>query len=482
MTYSEQLSKDLMNQGIMRMRKFMESNGQHVDFLVPKNIRNIILKRLGIANTTLTLEHLINHAKLIQEEQEQQDYYNALHQKLQHEIKNYFTTKIRVLLNNNKHDAALALYKETRNFLLFLEEDDLFNKYGKTAKTTDPITALKYKVKFLKNKLNNLNLDKIELNKLKAKLDKIINIDPLALPEQISSNTLSEGETEVSTEQQAELQQEQQQEQQYEQYLTPAKNSALGTPKPGTSYLEYLQTLDFNQTISLKKILSEKIALEKSPLIKKWQAYNKLIDNNDIYYSQDALQAFNEIDPVNGLFTKYQKPIHQMLIVEEKVGENSKVKLIVLSAQESANFALSLKNAREEAKTNQTNNNILTNRKIWLVSPNGEALDGTVPWINPFKLENNYSKLLLQTLVLQQNSKVLAKLRTIFNDWFNNNKVNIEQIFTKEKFKELTIKTTQPYNQYNNIIFTHRFLQTAQHLETPPQPTLRRGFGVGRSL
>ena len=159
-----------------------------------------------------------------------------------------------------------------------------------------------------------------------------------------------------------------------------------------------------------------------------------------------------------------------------------KVKLIVLSAQESANFALSLKNAREEAKTNQTNNNILTNRKIWLVSPNGEALDGTVPWINPFKLENNYSKLLLQTLVLQQNSKVLAKLRTIFNDWFNNNKVNIEQIFTKEKFKELTIKTTQPYNQYNNIIFTHRFLQTAQHLETPPQPTLRRGFGVGRSL
>jgi len=42
MTYSEQLSKDLMNQGIMRMRKFMESNGQHVDFLVPKNIKNII--------------------------------------------------------------------------------------------------------------------------------------------------------------------------------------------------------------------------------------------------------------------------------------------------------------------------------------------------------------------------------------------------------------------------------------------------------
>jgi|GEM_PF-6725590 hypothetical protein len=482
MTYSEQLSKDLMNQGIMRMRKFMESNGQHVDFLVPKNIKNIILKRLGIANTTLTLEHLINHAKLIQEEQEQQDYYNALHQKLQHEIKNYFTTKIRVLLNNNKHDAALALYKETRNFLLFLEEDDLFNKYGTTVKTTNPITALTHKVKFLKNKLNNLTLDKTELNKLKANLDKIINIDPRALPEQISSNALSEGEIEVSTEQQAELQQEQQQEQQYEQYLTPAKNSALGTPKPGTSYLEYLQTLDFNQTISLKKILSEKIALEKSPLIKKWQAYNKLIDNNDIYYSQDALQAFNEIDPVDGLFTKYQKPIHQILIVEEKVGENSKVKLIVLSAQESANFALSLKNAREEAKTNQTNNNILTNRKIWLVSPNGEALDGTVPWINPFKLENNYSKLLLQTLVLQQNSKVLAKLRTIFNDWFNNNKVNIEQIFTKEKFKELTIKTTQPYNQYNNIIFTHRFLQTAQHLETPPQPKLRRGFGVGKSL
>ena len=508
-TFSEQLSKDLMNQAIMRMRKFMKSNGQHVDFLVPENIKNVILKNLNLPETELTLEHLVKHAKLIQEGQEQQDYYDSLHKKLQHEIKNYLITKIRNLLSDNKLEAALELYKKTREFLLYLEEENLFKKYGAITEQIDPISILTNKVNFLKSKLNKLKIDldnfdhiKINFNRLKAKLDQIINIDPRMLPEKISSNTLTAEEMEVSREQQAELQleeQEAQEDHQNNQYLTPAINSlVLGNPKPKTSCLEYLQTFNFNQTKSFKTILSQKIALETNLNIqKRWHAFNTIIDDN-IYYTSDALKVFNEIDPTEGILTKYEKPIHQVLIIEEQINNKPELKLIVLSAQESANFALSIANARFVAKISNKDP-VLDNRKIWLVSPNGEALDGTDKWTNPFNSENistqtlPFSKLLLQILILQQNAKFLAdllnyqssQLRTTVVDWFNNHKLNIELIFNKEKFKQLIKKPQLLYkynkhNEHNKMLFTRKFLQTDLDLKIPLQPMPHQGLQAGK--
>ncbi len=467
MTFSEQLGKDLMNQGIMRMRKFMEQDGQHVDFLVTGEIKQIILQHLKIADSELTLKHLIDHAKLVQDDQEKQDYYNALHQKLQHEIKNYLTTKIRKFLSNNQHDPALELYKRTREFLLFLEGDDLFSKYGRTVELITPKAALANKVKILKDKLDQLKLgfDDSELGALKTNLDKIIDVEDTALPEKIASNTSSDGgEVEVSAEQQAEQQQEQQQEQQHVYNLTPSKNVVLGIPEEQGSYLQYLQNIKFDKVRSLKEILSEKITLEKeksSKANKKWQAYSDMVVNNGIGYSEDALRVFNEIDPIKGALTKYQKPIHQVLIVEETIEGKKELKVIVLSAQESANFAISLSRAREEAKS-KGKTSVLQDRKMWLVSPNGEALDGTDKWVNPFKPENTslqtkpFMELLLQTLVLQKNTKFLAELlkqpqlRAMVNDWFVANKDNLEEIFGKEKFKELE-KITAKHKPPSNI-------------------------------
>jgi translation initiation factor 2B subunit (eIF-2B alpha/beta/delta family) len=417
-TFSEQLGKDLMNQGIMRMRKFLEANAQHVDFLVPHKVKEIILKNLNLdlkLDQTLSLEHLIQHARLVQANEEKRDYYDSLNQKLKHEIKCYLTTKIRELLRqSNNVQLALELYDKVRYLILSIEEEDLFYKYGQVSAQTDPITALKNKVKNLQQQLEHLskNFKELELELLNQKLDNVIkNIDPNDLPATVTFSDLSSGEMEVS----AELQQELQQEKELNLSLTPAKNLTL------------TEKLDITSTISLKSILSEKIAKEKAlGLQAKWQAYDKFSGN--IYYSQDARHSFNEISHVDELFSIYAKPIHQVLVIKE---QDDSLKLIVISIIEAAILT--------EAMVNNTLQ-LQEGRKVWLVSPNGEALTGSAIWSNPFKQQltnandtESIKQLLLKALVLQGNIKCLQELliQNSCLDWFNSHKTELHNIFDR---------------------------------------------------
>jgi hypothetical protein len=449
MTFSEQLGKDLMNQGIMRMRKFKEDPGQRIDFLVPEEVNKIILKNLGKnQNTKLEKEHLIDHANLVQEEQEKLDYFDALHQKLQHEIKNHLIIKIRNLLSSDQFELALKLYKKIRGFILVIDEGELFDKYGQLTQQAKPIENLKQKFINLKNKLAKLDEEnneyQLELNVLEEELQKIIkNLKSTDLPNMVSTNSLGSG-GEVSTDMSVEQQQEQQQEQQG-QPLTPINlKDKLGKKPDKYSYLEYLQTINLNQnTKQLKSILLEKKEAEQSQELQyQWQAYRNIIKDN-IYYSNDSLTVFEQINSTKGALTKYGKPVHQVLIVEEP---GQQLKLIVLSMEESENFASDITKARAEFKNQY---GLLKDRKIWLVSPNGNALDGTEEWINPFEHNNSkqikpFRDLLLQALILQKNA---VRLNEILKNepadsdiirWFGANQHNIKEIFGKEKFTELT--------------------------------------------
>jgi hypothetical protein len=431
-TFSEQLGKDLMNQGIMRMRKFLEDRAQHVDFLVPEKVKEIILKNLNSelkSNETLSLDHLIQHAILIQTNQEKQDYYDALNQKLKHEIKNHLIVKIRELLKQSNNAKALELYGKVRNLILSIEEQDLFYKYGQVSAQTTPIKALENKVDGLKQQLQNLseNIVDLELDLLNKNLDNIItNIDPNNLPGTVASNDLSSGEMEVS----AELQQELQQEKELYLSLTPAQNLTLGIP------------LDFALTVPLKSMLSEKIAKENVLDIQsKLKAYEKFIDN--IYYSNDASNTFNEILPVDELFSIYAKPIHQILIVKEP---DHSLKVIVLSAKEAAIFTEAI----------AQNKQLQEGHKMWLVSPNGEALEGYEGWSNPFEQNSDETKslreLLLQALVLQGNVTCLKSLLTNESclEWFNNHKTDLHNIFGKQFNIDVLLKKRKFISIDNN--------------------------------
>ncbi len=530
MTFSEQVDKDLMAQAVMRMRKFLinssEEEGQSIDFLVPEGIKTVIFsnlitnKKIDSRPKTLAIIHLIQHATLVQDNQERQDYYNSFLQKLNYTIKNYFQTKIRRLLNkqhdsqtdanitddsdddtknntninnkeqNKKRAEALALYGHVREFLLTTTQGDIFSKYAEPGKQENPTLVLQNHVQLLCSRLNNLKLiltkrfktsfNNKELEDLQQKLREMVVINncmQTQLPVTVPIKGSSEGEIEISVEQQ-------QEQQSYAHLEASVNRKILGKPllmdykinksmlffynwffyywqRNWQPHINYLLAINFGSQYgitSLTTLVQKKIAklenLNCAEDLRLWRTYQNFV-SEDIYYSEDALQTYQQILPEDGLFTQYQKPISQVLIIEEP----DSLKLLVVSVQECTNFTNTFKYAREEQ--NNGKGSRITDRKIWLISLNGEALDGTdVAWVNPFQdsfitRNEKCAVLLLQMLVLNKNVECLNDLlinkKNLFvNNWIFNNEDNIKKILGHSMHK---LETALEQNK--GMLFTY---------------------------
>lgn len=385
----DQLTKDRLLQAVMRMRMLI-ARGHHVRPVMTSEVAELIGKALRKDSSKLDSRDVLRYAKLVQDEKERAANPFALRDEIRYHVK----AAVRLAkVQSSNFEERLKIHEQYRGHLLQIQDQTLFEEYGSIdveEKTVDILTnEMNSAIKVLEEIGGNGDLVK----QLKARLDFALKNIPLPQKLKTSSN-LSDATIEI--EQSTDKDQQKDLDQLKDinlDYEGPAK-----TPTIQKQWPTDVEGKDLFQTIVYGGAREEIPALY--PLNDCHPSFTKVFDGS-ISASENWVKTFN--DKENSLLTQDGRHIHHLLVVQEG---NMKPKMVLLTSEESDQW-IKLLIKKKESKS--------TERKIWLVEPGGELIQGSgTPW-----KEEAFSKELVPLLFLKGDVMKLASDKTfpLLEDW-----------------------------------------------------------------